>query len=153
MLPPPVSTPLGGESPLPNTLTVALAGRAVDHLQRGTLALDGLEQFVLDEADRMLDMGFSKEVELLFDGFDASEVPTLLFSATQPPWIGRLTRAYMVIHSAVCVGSTLPPWAHCSRRTTLWWWTWLAAVLGWPRPWSTSLCACLRGGGPKSSKI
>lgn len=60
---------------------IATPGRMVDHLARGTLFLDALEVLVLDEADRMLDMGFSEDV-LKIAGQCNRQRQTLLFSAT-----------------------------------------------------------------------
>jgi ATP-dependent RNA helicase DeaD len=75
-------------------VVVATPGRAVDHLSRGTLVLDGLDAVVLDEADEMLDMGFQEDLESLL-----AEVPdtrqTMLFSATMPGRIDRLARQHL----------------------------------------------------------
>ena len=72
-------------------LLVATPGRLLDLMNRGHIRLDGIEVFVLDEADRMLDMGFIHDVRRI-----AKELPprrqTLLFSATMPPAIGQLAR-------------------------------------------------------------
>ncbi len=70
---------------------VATPGRLCDHLDRGNIWLDFIQIVVLDEADRMLDMGFSAQLDRIM-----SEVPesrqTLLFSATFPPSVERLAR-------------------------------------------------------------
>jgi ATP-independent RNA helicase DbpA len=72
-------------------VVVGTPGRIMDHLQRGSLDLDALNTLVLDEADRMLDMGFYDDI-----GFIARECPgtrqTLLFSATYPEGIAELSR-------------------------------------------------------------
>ncbi|MCD6706066.1 MAG: ATP-dependent RNA helicase DbpA [Thiobacillus sp.] len=72
-------------------VVVGTPGRIMDHLQRGSLNLDALNTLVLDEADRMLDMGFYDDI-----GFIARECPgtrqTLLFSATYPEGIAELSR-------------------------------------------------------------
>ena len=64
-------------------IVVGTPGRIMDHLQRGSLNLDALNTLVLDEADRMLDMGFYDDI-----AFIARQCPrerqTLLFSATYP---------------------------------------------------------------------
>ena len=69
-------------------------GRVLDHLQRRTLRLDGLEALVLDEADEMLSMGFARELDQIM-----KHVPdkrqTLLFSATIPADIKRYAQSYM----------------------------------------------------------
>ncbi|MBT9591798.1 MAG: ATP-dependent RNA helicase DbpA [Thiobacillus sp.] len=75
-------------------IVVGTPGRIMDHLQRGSLNLDGLNTLVLDEADRMLDMGFYDDI-----AFIARQCPaqrqTLLFSATYPEGIGELSRRFM----------------------------------------------------------
>ena len=75
-------------------VVVATPGRALDHLRRGTLRLDGLQTVVLDEADEMLDMGFAEDLEVLLAATPA-ERQTVLFSATMPPRIAGLARASM----------------------------------------------------------
>jgi len=70
---------------------VATPGRLLDHLGEGTCRLDGIEILVLDEADRMLDMGFLPVVRRLLKLVPA-ERQTLFFSATIPPAIATLTR-------------------------------------------------------------
>jgi ATP-dependent RNA helicase DeaD len=71
---------------------IGTPGRILDHMERGTLHLDKVRMVVLDEADRMLDMGFRDDIEMIL-----SRVPTgrqrLFFSATMPPAIrGLITR-------------------------------------------------------------
>ncbi len=65
----------------PLDLVVATPGRLLDHLDRGRIDLSGIELLVLDEADRMLDMGFIDDVEKIAAATPASR-QTLLFSAT-----------------------------------------------------------------------
>ena len=72
-------------------VVVATPGRALDHLGRATLALDGVEVVVLDEADEMLDMGFAEDLEAILDACPGHH-QTMLFSATMPPHIDRLAR-------------------------------------------------------------
>lgn len=62
-------------------LVIATPGRLLDHLERGRINLSGLELLVLDEADRMLDMGFIEDVERIVDSAPARR-QTLLFAAT-----------------------------------------------------------------------
>lgn len=73
---------------------VGTPGRVIDHLERGSLELSGLEHLVLDEADEMLTMGFAEDVErILRDTPDDKQVA--LFSATMPPAIRRLAKKYL----------------------------------------------------------
>ncbi|MEZ4392852.1 MAG: DEAD/DEAH box helicase [Polyangiales bacterium] len=74
-------------------LVVGTPGRLCDHLDRGTLKLDGLSAVVLDEADEMLDMGFREELERVLDATPA-ERRTLMFSATLPSEVTRLAARY-----------------------------------------------------------
>ena len=64
-------------------IVVATPGRALDHIRRGTLKLDGLRVLVLDEADEMLDMGFAEDLDAILEATPASR-QTALFSATMP---------------------------------------------------------------------
>jgi ATP-dependent RNA helicase DeaD len=75
-------------------VVVATPGRALDHIGRGTLKLDGLEVVVLDEADEMLDMGFSEDIEAILSD-TPGERQTMLFSATLPPRIDKLARRHL----------------------------------------------------------
>jgi ATP-dependent RNA helicase DeaD len=75
-------------------VVVATPGRALDHINRGTLKLSGLEIVVLDEADEMLDMGFAEDIEEIL-GHTPDSRQTALFSATIPPRIGSLVRRYL----------------------------------------------------------
>jgi ATP-dependent RNA helicase DeaD len=76
---------------------VATPGRLIDHLERGTVRLDSVKFVVLDEADRMLDMGFIDDIKFILSklGKGGKERQTLLFSATMPPEILKLARAHM----------------------------------------------------------
>ena len=75
-------------------VVVGTPGRVIDHLERGSLELSGLEHLVLDEADEMLTMGFAEDVErILRDTPDDKQVA--LFSATMPPAIRRLAKKYL----------------------------------------------------------
>jgi ATP-independent RNA helicase DbpA len=75
-------------------IVVGTPGRIMDHLERGSLKLDALNTLVLDEADRMLDMGFHDDIATV-----AKQCPkqrqTLLFSATYPEGIAKLAAAFM----------------------------------------------------------
>jgi ATP-independent RNA helicase DbpA len=72
---------------------VATPGRALDHLNHGSLDLDGVATIVVDEADRMLDMGFGAEVEKILGATPAPH-QTVFFSATYPRSIDAMTRAH-----------------------------------------------------------
>jgi ATP-dependent RNA helicase DeaD len=86
-------------------VVVATPGRALDHIGRGTLALDALEVVVLDEADEMLDMGFSEDIEaILADTPPARQ--TMLFSATLPPRIDKLARRHLTDAVRITVSRT-----------------------------------------------
>jgi ATP-dependent RNA helicase RhlE len=82
---------------------VATPGRLLDHMERQNVAFDDLEVLVLDEADRMLDMGFAPQLNRI-----VSEIPkyrqTLLFSATMPPEVEALARKYLRKPIVVQVG-------------------------------------------------
>ncbi len=71
-------------------VVVGTPGRILDHLRKGTLAIDQLQTLVLDEADRMLDMGFNEDIQSICHHTPASR-QTLLFSATFPHNIEKLS--------------------------------------------------------------
>lgn len=75
-------------------VVVGTPGRILDHIDRGTLNLDNLSTFVLDEADEMLRMGFIEDVETIL-----AKLPTkkqiALFSATMPPRIRQIANRYL----------------------------------------------------------
>ena len=75
-------------------VVVATPGRALDHIGRGTLPLGAVQTVVLDEADEMLDMGFSEDIEAILDATPATR-QTVLFSATMPSRINGLARRYL----------------------------------------------------------
>ncbi|MET0146848.1 MAG: DEAD/DEAH box helicase [Ilumatobacteraceae bacterium] len=75
-------------------IVVATPGRAIDHIERGTLVLDGVRLVVLDEADEMLDMGFAEDIESIL-GATPAERQTVLFSATMPPRINAIARRHL----------------------------------------------------------
>jgi ATP-dependent RNA helicase RhlE len=82
---------------------VATPGRLLDHMERQNVAFDDLEVLVLDEADRMLDMGFAPQLNRI-----VAEIPkyrqTLLFSATMAPEVEALARKYLRKPVVVQVG-------------------------------------------------
>jgi len=73
-------------------IVVGTPGRILKHLQKGSLQLDSLRTLVLDEADRMLDMGFHEDIMKIID-YTPSERQTLLFSATYPDEIKKVSNA------------------------------------------------------------
>ena len=75
-------------------IIVATPGRAVDHLNRGSLRLDGVRIVVLDEADEMLDMGFADDLEAILATIPA-ERQTALFSATISPTVRRIADRHL----------------------------------------------------------
>ena len=75
-------------------LVVATPGRALDHIQRGTLRLSELEVVVLDEADEMFDMGFADDIEAIL-GATPPQRQTVLFSATMPHRVDRMARRHL----------------------------------------------------------
>ena len=75
-------------------IVVATPGRLIDHVKHGSIQLENVKYVVLDEADRMLDMGFIDDIKfILFYVNDDRQ--TCLFSATMPPEILRLAQEYM----------------------------------------------------------
>jgi ATP-dependent RNA helicase DeaD len=76
-------------------IVVGTPGRLLDHLSRGTVSLDRVKYVVLDEADRMLDIGFRPDIERILRRCP-QERQTLLLSATLPPPVLRLARRYMI---------------------------------------------------------
>ena len=75
-------------------IVVATPGRALDHIRRKTLRLDGIRILVLDEGDEMLDMGFAEDIELIIEGTPATR-QTALFSATLPARILSIAKKHL----------------------------------------------------------
>ncbi len=118
-----VVTVVGGEPMGPQTsglrsrpdVVVATPGRLIDHLERGSVSLGGIRVLVLDEADRMLDMGFAPQVEAIL-----ARVPidrqTLCFSATMPAAVERLVRRHLSRPERIEVGAVATPVAGVTER-------------------------------------
>jgi|GEM_PF-43192 len=75
-------------------VVVATPGRALDHVNRGTLKLEAVRVLVLDEADEMLDMGFEEDLTAIV-GATPTERQTALFSATMAPRVARVAGSYL----------------------------------------------------------
>jgi ATP-dependent RNA helicase DeaD len=75
-------------------IVVATPGRAIDHLNRGSLSLDDVRVAVLDEADEMLDMGFAEDIEAIL-GQTPDARQTVLFSATMPPRTAAIAKRHL----------------------------------------------------------
>ncbi|HRE84169.1 MAG TPA: DEAD/DEAH box helicase, partial [Opitutaceae bacterium] len=74
-------------------IVIGTPGRLLDHMERGTLKLDALKTVILDEADRMLDMGFRDDIERILSAVPASR-QLLFFSATMPRGIQDMIKRY-----------------------------------------------------------
>jgi ATP-dependent RNA helicase DeaD len=75
-------------------IVVATPGRLIDHIKQDSIRLDDVKFVVLDEADRMLDMGFIDDIKFVLS-FVSENRQTCLFSATMPPEIMRVAQEYM----------------------------------------------------------
>jgi ATP-dependent RNA helicase RhlE len=84
-------------------IVIATPGRLLDHMRRGHVDSSKLEVLVLDEADRMLDMGFAPDVHRILQSLPAKR-QTLFFSATISPDVDRLARRALKDHAAVEIG-------------------------------------------------
>lgn len=94
---------------IPSTdILVGTPGRIIDHLQRRTLKLNGVKFLVLDEVDRMFDMGFRNDVEKIINECPKKR-QTMMFSATISPDIDYLSKKYTINPSQVSVKSYVDP--------------------------------------------
>ncbi len=95
-------------------LIIGTPGRINDHLNRGSLNLSGTQFLVLDETDRMLDMGFSEQLETIIEVMHETR-QTLMFSATMPKNIVRIANQYLSDPSRITIGSTTQPVMHIKQ--------------------------------------
>jgi len=95
-------------------VVVATPGRLVDHLERGTANLRAIRIVILDEADRMLDMGFAPQVERILR-LAPLDRQTLCFSATMPHEVERLVRQHLVRPMRVQAGVAATPVAKVTQ--------------------------------------
>jgi ATP-dependent RNA helicase RhlE len=89
-------------------IIVATPGRLLDHIERGTCKLDDVKHLVLDEADRMLDMGFLPDVKRIVERVPRNR-QTALFSATVPPQIETLIKWAMNNPQTIEIGARRSP--------------------------------------------
>lgn len=115
---------IGGE-PMPKQFTqlrnrpriiVGTPGRINDHLTRGSLMLHDTDFLVLDETDRMLDMGFTPQIEHIIK-YMAIKRQTLLFSATLPKHITRIAEKYLTNPARIAVSAPSEPTANLKQDT------------------------------------
>ena len=86
-------------------IVVGTPGRVIDHIERGTLELIGVETVVLDEADEMLDMGFRDDIEMILRHTHRQR-QTMLFSATMNQEVRKLAKMYQINPKFIKVSST-----------------------------------------------
>jgi ATP-dependent RNA helicase DeaD len=97
-------------------LIVGTPGRINDHLERGTLKLNKTKFLVLDETDRMLDMGFGIQIDTILKHVPENGRQTMLFSATLPAGIVKISSKYLNNPQRISVGSTTTPAAKIKQE-------------------------------------
>lgn len=85
-------------------IIVATPGRLIDLMERGVVKLENVRNVVLDEADEMLNMGFSDSINTIFEAVPADR-NTLLFSATMSKEIEKIAKSYLTDYKEIVVGS------------------------------------------------
>jgi ATP-dependent RNA helicase RhlE len=89
-------------------IIVATPGRLLDHMRRGNVRFDDVQILVLDEADRMLDMGFIPDIDLIISRMPRQR-QTMLYSATMPPAIASLALRYQIDPVTISLDTARPP--------------------------------------------
>jgi len=89
-------------------IIVATPGRLLDHMRRGNVRFDDVQILVLDEADRMLDMGFIPDITTIISRMPR-ERQTMLFSATMPPAIASLALRFQNNPVTISIDTAIPP--------------------------------------------
>ncbi|KAJ6645062.1 DEAD-box ATP-dependent RNA helicase CshA [Pseudolycoriella hygida] len=97
-------------------VVIGTPGRIIDHLVRGSLRLDATQLVVLDEMDRMLDMGMKEQLEEI-NKYLASKRQVLMFSATMPKHIIELSKKYVVNPTRISVGSSTKAAVQITQET------------------------------------
>ncbi len=128
-------------------IVVGTPGRLIDHLNRKTLSLNKLRFVVLDEADRMLDMGFIDDIEKILSRVPR-KVNMSLFSATIPPEVRRLGKKYMenpktiiISEEELVLPSTEQAYINVGRRNKIWA---LCRIIDNERPKAIVFCSTKR---------
>lgn len=88
-------------------IIVGTPGRTLDHIEKNNIRLEDIRYLIIDEADKMLDMGFIEQVEAIIETLPAKRV-TMLFSATMPDKIGEICSKYMANPTKVEIHSPKP---------------------------------------------
>jgi ATP-dependent RNA helicase RhlE len=96
-------------------MVVGTPGRVLDQMDRGNIDSRGVQVLVLDEADRLLDMGFAEQIDAIVRRLPKDR-QTLLFSATMPSGIKAMARMYMREPVEVAVGATMTAIASCKQE-------------------------------------
>lgn len=97
-------------------IIVGTPGRINDHIERNTVQLSKINYVVLDETDRMLDMGFGQQIDTIIAQV-APERQTLMFSATMPNNIAHMASKYLKTPERIAIGSCLQPVAAIKQET------------------------------------